>query len=159
VQLLDEMHRAKVMPRCILIASSCAHLTASLLLLPAAVYTFGGKPVAGKVVTFTVTDSKTGAVKTYTGTTDANGVARVNVDASSIPAVADVYASVPSSKPDANGPVAATLAPGSGELRVIAQAVQYLLFADCLCPGRKLYALLYILPKTFPSVGACELFL
>jgi hypothetical protein len=90
-----------------------------LLLLSAAVYTFGGKPVAGKVVTFTVTDSKTGAVKTYTGTTDANGVARVNVDASSLPAVANVYASTPSSKPDANGPVAATLAPGSGELLIL----------------------------------------
>uniref|UniRef100_A0A383VEM4 Big-1 domain-containing protein n=1 Tax=Tetradesmus obliquus TaxID=3088 RepID=A0A383VEM4_TETOB len=79
-----------------------------------AVYTYGGKPVAGKVVTFTVTDSKTGAVKTYTGTTDANGLAKVVVDASEVPAVGKVYASVPSSKPDANGPVAATLAPGSG---------------------------------------------
>ncbi|WIA37925.1 hypothetical protein OEZ86_001302 [Tetradesmus obliquus] len=78
-----------------------------------AVYTYGGKPVAGKVVTFTVTDSKTGAVKSYQGTTDANGIARVAVDASDVPPVADVYASAPSSKPDANGPVAATLAPGS----------------------------------------------
>jgi hypothetical protein len=42
------------------------------------------------------------------------------VDASSLPAVANVYASVPSSKTDANGPVAATLAPGSGELRITA---------------------------------------
>lgn len=78
-----------------------------------AVYSYGSKPVAGKVVTFTVTDSKTGAVKSYQGTTDANGIARVAVDASNVPAVADVYASAPSSKPDANGPVAATLAPGS----------------------------------------------
>jgi hypothetical protein len=79
----------------------------------AAVYTYGGKPVAGKVVTFTVTDSKTGLVKTYTATTDTNGVARVTVDASGVPAVGNAYASVPSSKPDANGPVVATLAPGS----------------------------------------------
>jgi hypothetical protein len=86
------------------------------LTLNAAVYTYGGKPVPNKVVTFTVTDRKTGATKTYTGTTDANGVVKVAVDASSLPAVADVYASAPSSKPDANGPVAATLAPGSGEL-------------------------------------------
>ncbi|WIA14670.1 hypothetical protein OEZ85_003172 [Tetradesmus obliquus] len=79
-----------------------------------AVYSYGGKPEAGKVVTFTVTDSKTGQAKTYSGTTDAKGVVRVAVDASSTPAVASVYASVPSSKPEANGPVPATLAPGSG---------------------------------------------
>jgi hypothetical protein len=73
------------------------------------------QPYCSKAVTFTVTNRDTGEEQSCVGSTNTSGIVVVTVAAGSAPGVADVYASVPSSKPDANGLVAATLAPGSGK--------------------------------------------